>query len=164
MDDFSHIPSPLSQPQQTELDKSWVLSRVEMILAGYRKANYQNPEAFMMQVAMNLMTFPKEVIEYVSAPTTGIQTRSKWPPNLAEIVKACTAEKNWREKIERYSAMGSPAKALPKPPKGSGITGDGGPGTIYDAHAFNVAVEKHGRPIGPSENISDKWNSRRGAG
>jgi hypothetical protein len=78
MEHFGHIPDPpkaRSQPQPTELDKSWVLARIEMILAGYRKADYHDPEMFMAQVAMNLMKFPQEIIEYVSAPETGIQTR-----------------------------------------------------------------------------------------
>ena len=108
MEHFGQIadpPNPPSQPPPTEFDKSWVLSRIEMILAGYRKADYHSPEAFMMQVAMNLMTFPKDIVEYVSAPTTGIQTRSKWPPNMAEIIEACVAEQTHREKVARYSAM-----------------------------------------------------------
>ena len=154
MEHFGHIPdlsSPPSQPQPTELDKSWVLSRIEMIMAGYRKADYHSPEAFMMQVAMNLMKYPKDIIEYVSAPTTGIQTRSQWPPSLAEIVNACIAEQTHREKIARYTAMGPALPRLPKPPKGSGVTGDGGPGTTYDATAFATAFEKHGRPTGVFE-------------
>ena len=55
---------------------------------------------------MNLMKFPREIIEYVSAPETGIQTRSQWPPSLAEIINACIAEQTRREKVARYSAMG----------------------------------------------------------
>ena len=84
-----------------------------MILSGYRKADYHNLQMFMAQAAMNLMKFPQEIIEYVSAPETGIQTRLKWPPSLAEIVDACIAEQTWREKVARYSAMGPIAKRLP---------------------------------------------------
>ena len=137
MDHFGYIPdnpSPPSQPQQTEFDNEWLLSRIEMILAGYRKADYHNPEGFMTQVAMNLMKFPKEVIEYVSAPETGIQTRLQWPPSLAEILDACTAEQNHREKVARYSAMGPIAKRLP-PPKFSA------------QQSFETMTKKHGRPI-----------------
>ena len=120
-------------------------------LVGYRKADYHNPEAFMMQAAMNLMRFPKEVIEYVSAPTTGIQTRSKWPPSLAEIVEACVAEQNWCEKVARYSAMGPKTmKALP-PPRFSA------------EDSYEAMFKKHGRPTGVFENVNDKWNNRRGA-
>jgi len=140
MEHFGHIPdpNPPSQPQPTEFDKSWVLSRIEMILAGYRKADYHNPEAFMTQVAMNLMKFPKDIIEYVSAPTTGIQTRSKWPPNMAEIIEACQAEQNHREKIARYSAMGPALPRLPKP-------------KFSAEQSFEAMTAKHGRPTGVFE-------------
>lgn len=150
MDHFGYIPElkAPSQQQPTELDKSWVLSRIEIILAGYRKADYQNPEAFVMQAAMNLMRFPKEVIEYVSAPTTGIQTRSKWPPSLAEIVEACVAEQSWCEKVARYSAMGPKAmKALP-PPRFSA------------EDSYEAMFKKYGRPTGPFERPGDDWSRR----
>jgi len=155
MDHFGYIPDPQRaplQPQPTNYDENWLIGRIEMILSGYRKADYHNLEMFMAQASVNLMKFPQEIIEYVSAPETGIQTRLKWPPSLAEIVDACVAEQTWREKVARYSAMGPITKRLPKPPKGSGVSGDGGPGTTYDATAFTRAVEKHGRPIGPYEN------------
>ena len=35
---------------------------------GYRKADYHNLEAFMTQAAMTLTRFPRDIIEYVSAP------------------------------------------------------------------------------------------------
>ena len=87
---------------------------------------------------MNLMKFPQEIIEYVSAPETGIQTRLQWPPSLAEILDACTAEQNHREKVARYSAMGPIAKRLP-PPKFSA------------EQSFEAMTKKYGRPFGPFE-------------
>lgn len=151
MDHFGHIPdlpSPPSQPHASEFSHEWLMARIEMILSAYRKADYHNPEAFMMQVAINLRTVPKEIIEYVSAPETGIQRRLQWPPTLAEIVEACAAEIAWRQKIKRYSAMRPTVKALPQAPLASGVQGDGGPGTIYTAKAFDQAVANHGRPTG----------------
>jgi hypothetical protein len=109
----------------------------------------------MTQAAMNLMRFPKDIIEYVSAPETGIQTRLQWPPSLAEIIEACVAEQTHREKIARYSTL-RPAPRLP-PPLASGVIGDGGPGTIYTAKAFDEAVAKHGRPTGMFERRGDGW-------
>lgn len=144
MEHFGHIPDlPKAQSQQrpTELDKSWVLSRIEMILSGYRKADYHDPEAFMAQVAINLMKFPQEIIEYVSAPETGIQTRSQWPPSLAEIVNACTAEQKQRREIVYYSNLppAPPPRRVPRlaPPK------------LSAEQSYEMMVAKHGRPIGP---------------
>jgi hypothetical protein len=159
MEHFGFIPdNPPKAPspsQPTNYEESWLIARLEMILSGYRKADYHNLQMFMTQAIMNLMKFPREIIEYVSAPDTGIQTRSQWPPSLAEIVAACVAEQAWREKVARYSAMGPVVKRLP-PPMHSGALGDGSPGTIYTAKAFQQAVEKHGRPFGPYENGREK--------
>jgi len=149
MDHFGYIPDNdqpkvPSQPQQIECDSEWLLSRIEMILAGYRKADYHNPEGFMTQVAMNLMKFPKEVIEYVSAPETGIQTRLQWPPSLAEIVDACTAEQTRCREIAYYSSLPppppprEPAPRLP-PPK------------LSVEQSYEMMVAKHGRPTGVFE-------------
>jgi hypothetical protein len=158
MDHFGNIadlPQAPSPPRPTGLDKNWLLKRIEMILAGYRKADYHNLEVFMTQAAMNLMRFPKDIIEYVSAPETGIQTRLQWPPSLAEIIEACVAEQTHREKVAGYSTL-RPVPRLP-PPLTSGVIGDGSPGTIYTAKAFDEAVAKHGRPHGAFERRGDGW-------
>ena len=141
MDHFGYIPDPQKaplQPQPTSYDENWLIGRIEMILSGYRKADYHNLEAFLTQAAMILRKFPADIIEFVSAPETGIQTRSQWPPSLAEILDACTAEQNHREKVARYSAMGPIAKRLP-PPKFSA------------QQSFETMTKKHGRPFGPFE-------------
>jgi hypothetical protein len=143
MDHFGYIPDNdrpkvPSLPPLTEFDRNWLLSRIEMILAGYRKADYHNLEAFLTQAAMILTTFPKEIIEYVSAPETGIQTQLQWPPSLAEIVAACVAEQTHREKVARYSAMGPTLPRLPKP-------------KFSAEQSFEVMTAKHGRPTGVFE-------------
>jgi len=143
MDHFVYIPDNdqpkvPSLPPPTRYDENWLLSRIEMILAGYRKADYHNLEAFLTQAAMILRKFPADIIEFVSAPETGIQTRSQWPPSLAEILNACVAEQTHREKVARYSSMGPIAKRLP-PPKFS------------VQQSFETMTKKHGRPFGPFE-------------
>jgi hypothetical protein len=153
MDHFGYIPDndqpkvPSLQPQ-TELDRNWLLSRIEMILAGYRKADYHNLEAFLTQAAIILAKFPQDIIEFVSAPETGIQTRLQWPPSLAEILDACTAEQTQREEVARYSRRLAemlppptpppPAPRLPKP-------------KFSAAQSYEIMVAKYGRPFGPFE-------------
>ena len=68
------------------------------------------------------------------------------------------AELAHREKVARWSAMGAPFMPCQSPPRGSGITGDGSPGTIYEATAFHEAVRKHGRPTGVFERPGDEWS------
>ena len=139
-----------SKPQPNASSSDYVIDRLRMMLSGFRKSDYHNPEGFMLQAAANLSAFPKEIVDYITDPKTGIQARLQWPPSLAEIVEAARAEQAHRDKIARYAAMGPRAPALPKPSM-SGVQGDGGPGTIYTAKAFHQAVEKHGRPVGPFE-------------
>lgn len=132
--DPKNLPCP--QPSQN-CDRNWLLSRLEMVLSGYRKADYHDPKAFALQVAMNLEKYPAEVIEYVTSPTTGIQTRSQWPPTLAEIVKACQAEQDHLNLLAKYS--NSPrSERLPAP-------------KFSVAESYETMVEKYGRPFGPFE-------------
>ena len=142
MEHFGYIPDnppliPSKQPQ-TEYAEDWLMGKVSQILQAYRKPEYFNLDSFMIQAAANLARFSREVIEFVTSPMTGIQTRLQWPPSLAEIVAACVAEQNHREKVARYSAMGPIAKRLP-PPKFSA------------QQSFETMTKKHGRPFGPFE-------------
>ena len=89
MDHFGNIadlPQAPSLPPPTGLDKNWLLARISMVLAGYRKTDYHNLEAFMTQAAINLMRFPKDIIEYVSLPIRvfrhGYNGRQVWPKSL----------------------------------------------------------------------------------
>lgn len=63
---------------------------MELILAGYRKADLADPDKWNLQVAMVLGRFPKEVVDYVTDPYTGVQAHIRFGvPNLADIVAAC---------------------------------------------------------------------------
>jgi hypothetical protein len=66
-----------------------VVKRIKMILSAYRKDEFADPDAFILQVAALLQTFPREVVDYVSSPITGVQRHVKFPPNLADIAEAC---------------------------------------------------------------------------
>lgn len=149
------IASP--KPSKT-LNASWVLARVKLLMASYRLDDYQNPEGFLATVATILAEYPQEIVEYVTDPRTGLQRRLKFPPSPAEVVEACAAEIGWRAKIAANSGL-SVAPRLP-PPMASGVVGDGGPGTVYTAKAFEEATKKHGRPTGPFERPGDDWSRR----
>jgi hypothetical protein len=151
----NETPSPKPSPKS---DPNWVVGRVDLLMSSYRMSDYQNPKGFLLTVCSILEEYPPEIVEYVTDPKTGIQRRSKWPPTPAEIVEACAAEIGWRAKIAMNSRL-SPAPRLP-PPMASGVIGDGGPGTIYTAKAFEEATKKHGRPTGPFERPGDDWSRR----
>ena len=116
-----------------------------MVLSGYRKSDYHDPKAFMTQAAMNLARFTSEVVEYVTNPTTGIQTRCKWPPSLAELVEACNAENAYRVKVAAYAEL----RAIPRLP----------PPKFSIADSYDEMFKKYGRPNGPFER-DGKWGKR----
>jgi hypothetical protein len=60
------------------------------VLAAYRKDDLADPDGWSIQVAEVLARFPKEVVDYVTDPFTGVQAKVKFGvPNLAEIIEAC---------------------------------------------------------------------------
>lgn len=60
-----------------------------MMYACYRKDEAHNPEVFSAAVAAILTDYPREVIEYVTDPRTGLPGSSKWPPQPSEVKEAC---------------------------------------------------------------------------
>jgi hypothetical protein len=91
-----------------------------------------------MTLGMNLQRFPMEVVEYVTDPVTGIQTRSKFPPNVPEVIEACRFEMEHREKVRRFTSMPPPLPRLPASP----LTAD---------QSYEKMFKAHGRPYGAFE-------------
>ena len=140
MDHFSFEPeNPTHLPKPSpKCERAWVLTRVQILMASYRKADYHNPEGFIATLGTILEQYPPEIVEYVTDPTTGIQRRLKFPPSPAEVVEACTAEVNYREKVAKYSSIPTTAHRLPKPKYSS-------------ENSYDAMVAKHGRPFGVFE-------------
>jgi hypothetical protein len=126
-----------SRPQPKPLDGAWVADRIRLVFSAYRKDEWSDPEGFVVQLGMNLERFPKEVIEHVTDPRTGIQTRNKWPPSLAEFIEACWAELDHRKKVAKYTAFPTVEK-LPAP-------------RCSVTESYTYLTAKHGRPHGVFE-------------
>lgn len=139
MDHFAHIPNS-NQPSPTpspRSDSAWVLKRVELLMSAYRKADYHDPEGFIATLGAILEGYDPEIVEYVTDPKTGIQRRSKWPPSPAEVIEACTAEVNWRNRVTVNLGL-QPLAKLPAPER-------------TDDQNYTAMVKKHGRPFGVFE-------------
>lgn len=143
-------PAPRSPPS-AKSEPEWLATRIELLLSSYRRDEYANAAAFVTQLGMILGEYRKEVVEFVTSPLTGLQRKCKWPPSLAEVVEAadrCAADMLATE-LRRSEPQPVPMVAYRTPHKKLvGMQGDGGPGTIYDARAFEEAVARHGRPVG----------------
>lgn len=149
MQQSKFLPTNQPQPQLSpQCDEAWIDGRIAILMSAYRRDDYENPEMFVQQVRMNLQRYPMAIVEFVTDPTTGVQTRCKWPPALAEIVEACEAEYIYQEKLARYNAIPKPKFSQSPELSDRSTRGDGGPGTIY-SNLNDEARKKHGRPFGP---------------
>jgi len=66
-----------------------ILNRAGKLLGAYSKHNYPDPDSFVEQLVVTLERFPKEVVDYVTDTVTGVQSRLRFAPSIAEINVAC---------------------------------------------------------------------------
>lgn len=119
---------------------------IKMLLSAYRKDDYADPEGFVAQLGAILERYDPAVVDHVTSPYTGIQRQLRFPPTIAEVVSACDAEADRRERLARYQSMpGVDFSPRPRPKRE--------PGTDYES-----MIKKHGRPIGFFEDAKDQWN------
>ena len=62
------------------------------MLGCYRKDEAHDPEIYSAAIAATLSEFPKEIIDRVTDPRTGIPAENKFLPNVAEVRAACDRE------------------------------------------------------------------------
>lgn len=108
-----------------------------VLFSCYRKDEAHDPEIYCAAVAATLADFPRQVVDYVTDPRTGIPSESKFLPNVAEVRAACVRE------AERRRVLSQPKVILRR---GDRPMVKMEPGTSY----FEMFA-KHGRPIGRFE-------------
>lgn len=62
------------------------------LLGCYRTGDANDPETYIAAVVAVLEQYPINTIRAVTAPATGIASKLKWLPSIAEIKEACEAE------------------------------------------------------------------------
>lgn len=87
--DTKIVPLDQSSMRPERCEPDWLMDRVAMLFAAYRKADYADPEGFVVQLGFVLEQYPKDIVEIITDPLTGIQRKLKFPPAMAEIVAAC---------------------------------------------------------------------------
>lgn len=73
---------------------SLAAERTAIMFGCYRKGEANDPETYTMAVAATLAEYPKEVIEHVTDPRTGLPAKLKFLPSVAEVREAC--EDHWK--------------------------------------------------------------------
>lgn len=89
-----------------------------MMFGCYRKQDANDPEIYVAAVTAVLSEYPREVIESVTDPRTGLPSRLKWLPTVAEVKEACEAvmwpirfKERWRSDVSRQQSEVMPAKS-----------------------------------------------------
>jgi hypothetical protein len=97
--------------ERTRASPDHILDRISAILAAYRKDELADADGWTSQVAKVLEHYPREVIDYVSDPITGVQSYVKWGvPNVADITEACS------DRIAKLTADFERRRPLALPP------------------------------------------------
>jgi hypothetical protein len=95
------------------------VERASLVIGCYRKGDVGDPEIYQRAVVAVLARYPESVVIAVTEPATGIPSKLKWLPTIAEIVEACDAQMG---PILRQHARDKLAadrrKMLPPPPSG----------------------------------------------
>jgi hypothetical protein len=68
----------------------------------YRREDAANPEQYAAAIGLVLSGYPRSIVEYVTDPRTGIQSRCDFPPSVKEMSDACEVE------MRRIAAMSKP--------------------------------------------------------
>jgi hypothetical protein len=100
-------------------DRDFAAERARLLVGCYRKADAADPEVYARAIVAVLMRYPKPVVVAVTEPATGLPSKIKWLPSIAEIVEACDVEmRPILQQRERDRVAEENRRALPPPPNG----------------------------------------------
>src|SRR6476661_7367836 len=71
-------------------DPDYLLSRAQLLFNCYRKDEVNEPEIYSAAIAAVLGDgYSRSIVEYVTDPRTGLPSRQKFLPTVAEVREAC---------------------------------------------------------------------------
>jgi hypothetical protein len=126
-------------------DPDYLLSRAQLLFNCYRKDEVNEPEIYSAAIAAVLGDgYSRSIVEYVTDPRTGLPSRQKFLPTVAEVREACDARASHLDRMRRYELLGPAKPYEPTPTKPGQIT--------YREHLELAAQGKtKPRPIGAFE-------------
>lgn len=90
----------------SQVSQELAVKRTALLFGCYRKGDANDPEIYTAAVAATLADFPAEVVEYVTDPRTGLPSKLKWLPTVAEVREACEKHKEFIIGRDRLIAKG----------------------------------------------------------
>lgn len=66
-----------------------------MLFGCYRKGDANDPEIYTAAIAATLADYSLEVVQYVTDPRTGLASKLKWLPTVAEVREECDRHGEW---------------------------------------------------------------------
>lgn len=70
---------------------AYCMRQTKILFGCYRRDDSADPDIYCAAVASTLALFPRQVVDYVTDPRTGIASENKFLPNVAEVRAACSA-------------------------------------------------------------------------
>lgn len=90
--------------------------RAALLFGCYRRGDANDPDTYCAAVAAVLIGFPRDVVQYVTDPRTGIPGTEQWLPSVAEVKQACIQRQAYLARLadfDRRFTNRSLAAALP---------------------------------------------------
>lgn len=113
----------------------------------YRQSLFPDAEMAARAFVSVLVRYPESIVIAVTEPATGIPSKLKWPPSIAEVVEACdkVMEPILRD-YERKMVDHRHREALPPPPAGPKMT-------------MEEMETKLGRPLFRTRSMNQRFKS-----
>lgn len=86
-----------------------------MLLGCYRSGDANDPEVYVGAVIASLSDYPAHVVSAVVDPRTGLPSKLKFLPTIAEIKSACEDEYRSERYAREWEGRAESMRALPPP-------------------------------------------------
>ena len=110
-------------------DPAYCLRRTEIMLSCYRKDEAHNPEVYSSAVSAVLADgYSRDIVDFVTDPRTGLPSRNKFLPSVAEVREACEMlmgpRRQYEDKLKRRAEQLDARDEWNKPRTGPRKTAD----------------------------------------
>ena len=97
------LKKPNEESSSSRLDQAYLLGRARILFACYRRDEAADPETYCAAVAAVLGDgYSREVVEFVTDPRTGLPSKQKFLPNIAEIRETLDARMDQIHRVRTY--------------------------------------------------------------